>query len=198
MAATEFSPGFRINALDVAVLIACATGATFAAQVEWWMGLIIAFAAVHFFLFCNVFRVQRPFELGWAILFVSLAASTIALRIPGWGVTVTASSVATLAIVAMEMRKLSYHGILWQRINPELKQWWLARGAELSQNKLDFDEQIRPIVVPDAAYRTIRACGVILALAICASVLIGGPVMLLVGVIPYWISIKLFVPRAAG
>ena len=120
MVATEFSPGFRITALDAVILLACAIGSTLAAHVEWWLGLIVAFATIHFFLFCDVFRVQRPFELGWAILFVLLAGSTITFHIPGWSVTIASSLIATVALVTMEMRKLSYHGIFWQRINPRL------------------------------------------------------------------------------
>jgi hypothetical protein len=33
-------------------------------------------------------------------------------------------------VVIVEMRKPSYHGVGWQRINPGLPAWWDARVAE--------------------------------------------------------------------
>lgn len=126
MADPFFSPGFRISATDAAVLIAGAAGSVLAAQVEWWMGIVIGFVVGHFFLFCNVFRVARPLELLWAALFVVLAGSTITLGLPGWPVALTMSLVATLLVIVVQMRKPSYHGVLWQRINPGLPQWWEA------------------------------------------------------------------------
>ena len=197
MAAAQFKPGFRISALDAGVLIAGAAGSALAAQIEWWMGSIIGFAVGHFFLFCNVFRVQRPFELAWAVLFILLAGSTIAIHMPGWGMTIATSLTMTAAIIAMEMRKFSYHGILWQRINPGLPKWWEAQGGDPDRHEPDLDEQIRPIVVSEKAYRAIRGAGVVLALIVWGSVLFWGPVMFVVGFIPYWISIKLFVPSEA-
>jgi hypothetical protein len=78
----------------------------------------------HFFLFCNVFRVSRAPELVWAGVFLALAGSTIALGVPGWPATVAASLATTVVVVTLEMRKPSYHGIGWRRINPTL----LERG----------------------------------------------------------------------
>ncbi len=93
------------------------------------MGLVIGFAVGHFFLFCNVFRVARPLELSWAVLFVALAGSTISLEKPGWQVTIATSLVATLLVIVVQMRMPSYHGVAWQRINPELPQWWQRQGG---------------------------------------------------------------------
>ena len=194
MIQSEFKPGFRISVLDAVVLVVGAVASALAARIEWWMGLIVAFATAHFFLFCNVFRVQRPYELGWSVLFISLAGSTIAFGIPGWAMTVAGSLLGTVALIAMETRKASYHGVLWNRLNPGLEQWWEAQGFELSKNRMDLDEQMRHIVVPTRTYGVIRGCGVVLALLIWAGAFFWGPAMLLVGVIPYWVSIKLFAP----
>ena len=128
MTPPPFKPGFRISAMDIAVLIAGSVGSVLAAQAEWWLGLIIAFAVGHFFLFCNVFRVARPLELSWAALFVALAGGTITREIPGWPVTIVSMLVATVLVVVVQMRKPSYHGVAWQRINPELPQWWETHG----------------------------------------------------------------------
>jgi hypothetical protein len=34
------------------------------------------------------------------------------------------------AVVVLQMRKSSYHGIAWQRINPGLRAWWDASRAQ--------------------------------------------------------------------
>ena len=125
-----FNPGFRLDAIDTLVLVAGAAGAIFLARVEWWMGLIVGFAVGHFFLFCNVFRVAKPLELTWSAIFVVLAGSTIATGQPGWMVTVATTLVATLAVIAMQVRKPSYHGIAWQRFNPKLPEWWQSQATE--------------------------------------------------------------------
>jgi hypothetical protein len=79
---------------------------------------------VHFFLFCNVFRIARSSELVWAAIFVGCAAGTIMADTPGWIITTALSLLVTAAVVIVEMRKPSYHGLAWERINPELPVWW--------------------------------------------------------------------------
>jgi hypothetical protein len=136
MTAQPFRPGFRIDAIDTCVLIAGAVSSAIAAQVEWWMGLTIGFAIGHFFLFCNVLRAARPLELTWAAVFVMMAGSTIATGQPGWAVTLGCSLVVTLIVVVVQVRKPSYHGVAWKRINPGLPNWWEAQGAGLRRDKL--------------------------------------------------------------
>lgn len=92
----------------------------------WWLGYIVAIVVAHFFLFCNVVRMSRPLELIWAGVFVLLASATVAFDTPGWLVTTIVALVTTLVLVIVEMRKPSYHGVGWQRINPGLPAWWEA------------------------------------------------------------------------
>lgn len=129
----EFMPGFRIDTVDVLVLAAGAAASALAAQVQWWMGALIAFAVGHFFLFCNVLRMARPLELAWAGLFVALAASTIATSRPGWAIAFGGSLLATVAVIALQMGRPSYHGIAWQRINPGLRNWWAEHGGSAGE-----------------------------------------------------------------
>ncbi len=96
----------------------------------WWWGFAPAFALAHFFFFCNVVRIARPLELLWAGVFVVLAGATVAFETPGWLVTALVSLLVTVVVVAVEVRKPSYHGVGWQWINPELPAWWEARVAE--------------------------------------------------------------------
>lgn len=126
----EFKPGCRLSVLDVCAL-ACGTVASVVGwQLLWWVGFVIAFVVAHFFLFCNVFRVSRPFELVWAATFVAMAGSTVTNETPGWMVTIMGSLVVTVAVIAIEMLRPSYHGIAWQRLNPSLPQWWESRFTE--------------------------------------------------------------------
>ena len=125
-----FKPGFRLDVIDVLVLVAGTTGTVLLAQVEWWMGLIVGFAVGHFFMFCNVFRVVKLLELTWSAIFVALAGSTIATGQPGWAVTLGATLAATLVVIMMQVRKPSYHGIAWQRLNPKLPEWWEKQDVE--------------------------------------------------------------------
>jgi hypothetical protein len=124
-----FKPGFRLDVIDTLVLAVGAAGAALLAQVEWWMGLIVGFAVGHFFMFCNVFRVAKPLELTWSAIFVFLAGGTIVTGQPGWAVTLGATLVATLVVIVVQVRKPSYHGIAWQRLNPKLLEWWETQGT---------------------------------------------------------------------
>lgn len=66
----------------------------------------------------------RPLELTWAAVFLALALATLLAEAPGWPVTIAVSLAVTLAVVVLQMRKPSYHGLGWQRINPGLRTWW--------------------------------------------------------------------------
>jgi hypothetical protein len=126
----DFAPGFRLSVSDLVVLIAGSVAALLLAGMVWWWGFVIGFAVGHFFLFCNVVRMARPLELVWAGAFVLLAASTIALGQPGWPLTICLSLALTALVVALQMRKPSYHGLGWQRINPGLPAWWQAQAIK--------------------------------------------------------------------
>lgn len=125
-----FSPGFRLSLLDVVVLVVGAITAALLAIFVWWLGFVVAFVLGHFFLFCNFIRMARPLELVWATVFVVLASATIAFEVPGWLMTASISLAVTTAVVLVEMRKPSYHGVGWQWINPELPNWWESRMVD--------------------------------------------------------------------
>lgn len=122
----SFAPGFRLSMLDVVVLLAGSVGAV---VLGGWLGFVVGFVVGHFFLFCNVVRMARPLELAWAAVFVVLAGATAATEHPGWLATASVSLLVTLAVVMVEVRKPSYHGVGWRRINPGLPAWWEAHVA---------------------------------------------------------------------
>lgn len=124
MAARTFSPGFRFSARDAITLFVGAYVAMDTAAVMPWLGIAIGFVIAHFFLFCNVVRMERSGELAWASVLVLLAASTTVIGLPQWPVTLARSLAFTVALVVLEMRKPSYHGVFWRQINPRLPEWW--------------------------------------------------------------------------
>jgi hypothetical protein len=145
MAAASFSPGFRLSLTDSAVILTGAIGTVLAAQVEWWMGASIGFVVGHFFLFCNVLRAARPLELAWSACFLALTITNIATGKPGWTATFGASLLVTLVVLMLQLRRPSYHGIAWQRINPGLLQWWesqhAAPGSAVSEKPISGDDK---------------------------------------------------------
>jgi hypothetical protein len=118
---------------DVVILVAGAVGSLWIWPHSPWIGFLIAFVVLHFFLFCNVFRISRLLELTWASIFVVLSLVAVFSGSPIWRpVTVALSVAATIAVVIIEMKKPSYHGIWWSRVNPELRNWW-DRLTELKE-----------------------------------------------------------------
>jgi hypothetical protein len=130
MQSGTFAPGFRLSIFDAVVLAIGIIAAIGLATYVWWWGFVIGFVIGHFFLFCNVIRMARPLELTWAGAFLALAAPTVVADKPGWPITASLSLIATLVLVVMEMRKPSYHGLGWQRINPALPEWWESQGRK--------------------------------------------------------------------
>jgi hypothetical protein len=122
--ARTFGPGFRFSKLDAIILLVGLYISADTAAVYPWLGIAIGFVIAHFFLFCNLVRMARPFELAWSALFVLLASSTIVVGSPPWPVTLAISFAVTVVLVGLEMRKPSYHGVFWRQINPGLPQWW--------------------------------------------------------------------------
>lgn len=127
--ADDFQPGFRLSVRDVVVIILGVAAASYLTTIEPWWGFIVAFVVAHFFLFCNVVRMARPFELSWAAVFLALASATLLTEAPGWPITTGVSLAVTVVVVVLQMRKPSYHGLGWQRINPGLRTWWEASRA---------------------------------------------------------------------
>lgn len=120
----EFNPGLRIAPFDCVILLAGIVGAISAGQKIWWAGFIIAWVVLHFFCFCNVFRVSRTPEIIWSVAFIMIAIPTLTIGIPGWPITMGLSLIFSIALIWEETRQPRYHGIFWKQWNPKLPQWW--------------------------------------------------------------------------
>ena len=127
MTAEKFRPGFRISKLDIIVLLAGGIIFILLHRIHPKLSWAVLFTLAHFFLFCNVLRMHRRYELIWAALFVALAAPSLAAAVPAWAVVIVIMLAVTAVLVFLQLRHPSYHGVCWRRFNPGLPQWWASR-----------------------------------------------------------------------
>lgn len=119
-----FKPGFRISTLDYTVLLLGAIASIAALQIDHAIAGVTAFTVGHFFLFCNVLRMNRTYEIIWAAGFISLAGATIYGIIPSWWACYGVTTLTTGVVVTLQLRRPDYHGAFWQQTNPNLRVWW--------------------------------------------------------------------------
>ena len=123
--------GFRFYWTDAAFILGLCVMAWVGRERHRSLLWVLPFAAGHFFLFCNVFRVRRSYELVWAVCAV---VNFFAWRyagsgpVPAWGVIALQAPV-TIAVIVREMRSPRYHGIFAERLNPRLPDY--LAGANL-------------------------------------------------------------------
>jgi hypothetical protein len=119
--------GFRFSLLDAVVLAVLAgivaTLHRFGSGL-WW---ILAIVAVHFFLFCNIFRVVRRRELIWAAAFVANVGFWILLGQQNWFNVLACQLPISAGIIAWELRATRYHGVFADRLNPMLQDYLQGR-----------------------------------------------------------------------
>ena len=130
-----FAPGFRLSRFDILILSTGIIGSAFAATQAWWAGAIIGFVVLHFFLFCNVFRIARKPELIWAAAFLLLAGSTILTGVPGWITAFPLSGALSIFLIWKETKNPGYHGIAWNHWNPNLPTWWEQKHSTNFRNE---------------------------------------------------------------
>lgn len=109
-------PGFRFSASDGLVLsLAVAVVVVFrgALGALAWMPVVVL---GHFFLFCNVFRVRRSYELLWSAAFVVNLSAWWSAGSFAWGPVVLVQMPVTLACILLEIFSPRYHGVGWSRI----------------------------------------------------------------------------------
>lgn len=128
MPTSDFRPGFRLSTLDVAVLLISGIASAYVMTVEPWLGFAVAFVVLHFFLFCNVLRMARVLELIWAGVFAALVI-TGSTSLTSWTLVFALCSALTLVLMAIQIRRPSYHGVGWRRLNPQLIDWWRSTVA---------------------------------------------------------------------
>lgn len=107
--------GFRMSVVDGVILVV-GLGATWPLwSVIGPFALLVPYVVLHFFLFCNVFRIRRGSELVWAFLlliqFAGALLSFAFLAETTWWVMVAVQTAATVVILVIEVRHPGYHGV---------------------------------------------------------------------------------------
>lgn len=125
---SERRAGFRLSAVDVAFIAASAAAVVLLRERLGTWVWSIPVAVGHFFLFCNVFRVRRSYELTWVAVFFCNAAGWVAADRFSWGSLLAVQAPFTIAAFVLEMRSRRYHGIFARRLNPHLDEW-INEGA---------------------------------------------------------------------
>jgi hypothetical protein len=119
--------GFRFSLTDAAALVAFGAVAAGLRRMDsslWWL---LAIAAGHFFLFCNVFRVVRRRELIWAALLVLNVGSWLLWGRLDWFHVLACQLPLSVGVIAWEIKASRYHGIFAGRLNPALNDYLEGR-----------------------------------------------------------------------
>jgi hypothetical protein len=106
--------GFRLTKIDVGVIIVVIV--LTAGTRPWLDSLVWLFVIVagHFFLFCNLFRIQRVYELTWSGLFVINVSAWYVLDALDWWWVLAVQSPITALFITMSFMQRDYHGVLWR------------------------------------------------------------------------------------
>ena len=115
--------GFRFflsDSIVIGVLIIVAIALQHLGHPLWW---IIVIVAGHFFLFCNVFRIRRALEYGWAATFLANATLWLGLGNLNWFGVLAIQFPITVGVIAAELRSPRYHGIFARQTNPRLNDY---------------------------------------------------------------------------
>ncbi len=112
--------GFRLTPQDMLAIGAFTTAAVVLWRWEnplWWM---LAIAASHFFLFCNVFRIVRRRELIWAVLFILNIGAWLWFEQLMWAHVLGCQLPIAIFLIIADIKAPGYHGIFANRLNPQL------------------------------------------------------------------------------
>jgi hypothetical protein len=104
--------GFRLSVADAAIIVVSAVATWRLLPVIGTYAWFVPIAVGHFFLFCNVFRIRRRYELIWAACFLGNVAlwRFAGDEITPWGV-LACQAPLTIGLIAMECLSPRYHGI---------------------------------------------------------------------------------------
>lgn len=120
----KFNPGFRISRFDIAVIVTALATAVWLYGYSEKFSFMVLFVVAHFFLFCNVVRMSRIPELIWGGIFSLGCIYSLYYGFTPWYMAILLALVSTVVLVLLELKKPSYHGVFWLKVNPQLPEWF--------------------------------------------------------------------------
>lgn len=120
--------GFRLSCADVVVLLSAAIGFWLLRRFEMPLAWVLPCVVLHFFLFCNVFRVRRNYELLWAVVFLINVGWHLSQAELGVWPSLLLQLPVTVAVILAEMVSRAYHGIGARRLNRQLDDYLANRA----------------------------------------------------------------------
>ena len=112
--------GFRISIVDVCILTAAGIASWFGRNLGQHI-LPIPIIIGHFFLFCNVFRIRRSFELIWTGIFIGNVSLWYGFNALNWLLILAVQIPFTLLFLFLEIKSPRYHGIFSFYFNPHIQ-----------------------------------------------------------------------------
>ncbi len=104
-------PGFRFSPRDAAVVVVCTLATAWLWGRVGSLSLLLFVVLVHFFLFCNVFRVRTRYELIWASSCVLNASAWQLMDALDWQSVLGSQIPITVLVIGAELRSPCYRGI---------------------------------------------------------------------------------------
>ncbi len=130
--------------MDAVVIVACVVLTWLAWEPLGSLALGLPVTLGHFFLFCNVFRIRRSYELIWTAVYIVNLAYWMLLRDSSWFGVLTVQSPLTIALIVLEIRAPRYHGALRRWLKPGL--WTIpARSTDLAVAQSDLPRATRAV-----------------------------------------------------
>lgn len=108
--------GFRFSAVDLLAIAVCIISTWVAWPYLGEIALLFPITLGHFFLFCNVFRIHRMFELLWAGVFVVNVSYWALVGQFDWLNVLVIQTPLTATLIISECLNPRYHGIFCNKV----------------------------------------------------------------------------------
>jgi len=109
-------PGLRLSVGDVAFGSVCIAAGFLLTERLGAYAWTAAVVMTHFFLFCNVFRVRRRYELAWAACFSGVFLWHAFARELVWSDVLLWQTPFTALAIGLELASANYHGVCWRTL----------------------------------------------------------------------------------
>lgn len=107
--------GFRFSVTDLIAIMVCAVVTWLLWPVLDKIALLFPITLGHFFLFCNVFRIRRSFELIWAAAFIVNVGYSSFVPPFHWPTILAWQTPLTATLIVMECCSERYHGVFCRK-----------------------------------------------------------------------------------